>query len=144
MPFTSQVTMTELPMWQLWRIEHPLTLARKGSDVTVPAQFVSDGPTIPRPLWAVWPVWGKYGRAGVVHDYLCYRIDSGDPHPAAPTRWIADQIFLEAMNSLEVGWITRHILFFGARIGTVIGVKTKMIQFNAITEHERVLGKKIT
>jgi hypothetical protein len=35
-------------------------------------------------------------------------------------------------------------LFFGARIGTVIGVKTKMIQFNAITEHERVLGKKIT
>ena len=65
------ISQLENEQWWLWRVEHPMVwLVEGGTEITTPAGFVSDGPTIPRFLWAVLPVWGRWGRAGVMHDYL--------------------------------------------------------------------------
>jgi hypothetical protein len=41
-----------------------------GKIVTVPAGFVTDFASIPRPFWSILPTWGKYGPPAVVHDFL--------------------------------------------------------------------------
>jgi hypothetical protein len=120
--------------WRRWKLTVALVYEagrhNHGKLIVVPGGFVSDGPTIPRFLWAVLPVWGTYGRAGVVHDYLCARIEYGDPHEAARTRTEADGIFYDAMVVLGVGMLTRWAMYFGVRIGTLFRVRPKMIHFN--------------
>jgi len=98
--------------------------------VVTPAGFVSDGPTIPRIFWIIIPVWGRWGAAGVLHDYLCCRLVMLNPHPAAPTRVDADRLFLAAMKALGVGWFPRYILFLGVRIGAMLRLPTTMWQYN--------------
>jgi len=120
--------------WRRWRLHEALVFEagrrNHGKLIVVPGDFVSDGPTIPRFLWAVLPVWGTYGRAGVVHDYLCARIMLGDPHEAARTRTDADGIFYDAMAALGVGFCTRWAMYVGVRIGTLFGVKPTMLHYN--------------
>ena len=128
------LTMTELSRpgdWWLWRMECAQVWQVEGSgEIVVPAGFISDGPTVPRLFWNLFPVWGRYGRAGVLHDYLCARITLLNPHPAAPTRLEADRIFLAAMVALDVGWLSRTILFLSVRIGARIGLHTTMWAYN--------------
>src|SRR4029077_2230144 len=100
------------------------------SVIMVDKGFVTDGPSIPRFLWAILPVWASWSRAGVVHDYLCCMIALGRPHAQAPTRRDADHIFLEAMKAAEVGLFSRTILYLGVRIGTIFNVKTTMVTVN--------------
>lgn len=75
-----------------------------GFTVTVPAGFITDFASIPRPLWVLFPPTGRYGKAAVVHDYL-YRT------PGLVSKAIADATFLEAMGVLGVPWLTRHLLY---------------------------------
>jgi hypothetical protein len=128
--FLNQATLTDLDAdWHLWAVELSLRYQPTvGGTITVPVDFVTDGPSIPRIFWAILPVWGRYGRAGIVHDYLCYLLDKGAPHKAAQSRTQADGIFYEAMTALGVGWLPKWILYIGVRIGTLLGVKTTMIQ----------------
>lgn len=120
--FTGEITITSLAAdWRCWRLEQPLVYEvgalGSGRVITVPVGFVTDGASVPRPLWAVLPVWGRYSRAAVVHDYLCRLLARGLPHPQAPTRRAADAIFAEAMTACGVGPLTRRVLWFGARLG---------------------------
>lgn len=146
--FTGDLTVTQLSgkpgAWRLWRLEQPLVYEIEASSdeeldvvvhrpnraIVVEAGFVTDGPSIPRFLWAILPVWASWSRAGVVHDYLCCMIALGRPHPEAPTRTAADKIFVQAMAAGGVGIFSRTLLYIGVRIGTIFKVKTTMVGFN--------------
>lgn len=140
--FTDDLTVTQLSgddrnAWRLWRTETPLVYEAgelgSGREIIVPSGFITDGPSIPQFLWALLPVWGSYSRSGVVHDFLCYRLDKGDPHPEAPTRQAADHIFLESMGALNVNPLIKYAMYLGVRFGTLIGIRTTAIQWNAMS-----------
>lgn len=76
--------------------------------VYVPAGFVTDFASVPRVLWNILPPVGRYGKATVVHDYL-YRCTALD-------RATCDQVFLEAMQVLGVGWWTRRTMWLAVRV----------------------------
>lgn len=73
--------------------------------ITVPEGFETDFASIPRVFWRVLPPWGKYGKAAVVHDYLCVTKE----RPSIETH----KIFLEAMTVLEVPKWKRYIMYAG-------------------------------
>lgn len=76
--------------------------------ITVPPGFVTDYASVPRGMWNLFPPNGKYTPAAVVHDYL-YRCTDVD-------RYLCDQVFLEAMHVLGVGWWTRTLMYRAVRI----------------------------
>jgi Protein of unknown function (DUF1353) len=131
--FTSELTITHLS-GILWRLAEPLIyeVGGRGSGrvILVHKGFTTDGPSIPQVMCSILPVWASYSRAGVIHDYLCWRIAGNNPHPEAPTRADADRIFFEAMEVLNVGWVQRYALYWGVRLGTWFNVRTTMIDHN--------------
>lgn len=79
-----------------------------GLCIVIPAGFVTDFASIPRGLWNLLPPTGRYGKAAVVHDFMYRR-----------TRWnraVCDRVFLEAMNVLGVGWLTRYAIYAAVRV----------------------------
>lgn len=131
--FTGELTITHLS-GILWRLSEPLIyeVGGRGSGrvILVSKDFITDGSSIPQFLWSILPVWASWSRAGVIHDYLCYRIAVNNPHPEAPTRDHADRIFFEAMEALNVGWVQKYLLYWGVRFGTWYNVRTTMIDHN--------------
>lgn len=87
-----------------WFLTQPLEyeIRDTGVVVTVPAGFVTDFASIPRPFWSVLPRWGKYGAPAVVHDYLYW--------DQRCTRKQADRMLLVAMNETDVGGFWRFII----------------------------------
>ena len=79
--------------------------------ISVHAAFKTDFASIPH--WA-WPVMGhpagKHGKAAVVHDYL-YQ------HPHGRSRRRCDQVFLEGLKVLGVGWLKRTVMYSAVRVG---------------------------
>ena len=137
--FMSELTITHLSgkdrhSWRRWRLAEPLIyeVGGRGSGrfILVTKGFNTDGTSIPRPLWPILPVWANYSSAGVIHDYLCYRIANNNPHPEAPTRADADRIFFETMTVLNVGRVQKYALYWGARLGTLLNLRTTMIDHN--------------
>lgn len=81
----------------------------------VPKGTKTDFASVPRGFrWLISRV-GKYGKAAVLHDYLCGL--EGFP------RKEADQIFLEAMKALGVGWFKRRTMYFGVRSYSILTFK---------------------
>lgn len=93
--------------------------------VRVPKGFITDGASIPEILWSVLSPWGPYGKAAVVHDYLCtHRLMIRDGEVSRVTREGADWIFLEAMQVLGVPWFTAHIMWRAVRSYAILkGIK---------------------
>lgn len=82
-------------------------LSRDGFLFVIPRKIGTDFASIPRMFRAMISRVGKYGKAAVLHDWLCqYKIVS---------RKEADQIFLEAMELLGVGWFKRRAMYIGVR-----------------------------
>lgn len=79
-----------------------------GGAIYVPAGFETDFASVPRGLWNIFPPFGRYSKAAVVHDFLYRR--SGVP------RELCDKIFLEAMEVLGVGWLTRSTIYSAVRL----------------------------
>jgi hypothetical protein len=124
--FTSELTLTHMDAnWKLWRLERDFTyeVGDKGSGraITVPKGFLTDGASVPQFLWSMFPAWGSYSRAALVHDYLCYRLHEGVPHPEGKTRKDADKIFAEAMKVCGTGSLIRFVMYVGVRIGEYQG-----------------------
>jgi len=118
--FTGPLTLTELDLdWRQWRLEQPLIYvvgaAPEGPAVVVPRGFITDGASVPRPLWWLLPAWGRYSRAAVVHDYLCAAIRSGAPQPLAPDRRTADALFYQAMAACGVNVAMRWLMWAAVR-----------------------------
>ena len=120
--FEDALTLTEMGLnWRLWKVETAFVYERPcGAQIIVPANFETDGASVPQFLWVWLPTWGTYSRAAVVHDWLCFLLHYGDPHPQAKTRAQADAIFWEAMGVCGTNWLTKIILYAGVRIGAYL------------------------
>lgn len=92
--------------------------------VHVPAGYLTDGASVPRPFWSIVPPWGPYGQAAVVHDFLVdqlFYFVKGER--VTITRHHADRIFLEAMKVAGVSWLLRHVMYRSVSIWSRIKPK---------------------
>ncbi len=108
--------------WEHWRLMEDL--AWRG--FIVPAGFISDGASIPRPVWGLLPATGPYLAPALVHDMLIRAWVAGAPLPLARTRKACDDLFLEAMKDAGVGFFTRTIIYVAVRIGGDPKVKERI------------------
>ena len=113
MPFKSELEGRFLgnDKWQLTKVLIYETLS--GNLIIVPQGFISNGASIPRFFWRLIgsPWSGKYGRAAVVHDYMCF----AEKVP----RKQADKIFLEIMQELGVSWWRRGVMYWAVRVAGI-------------------------
>ena len=77
--------------------------------IEVPAGFVTDFASIPRPLWTLSSPHGFYSRASIIHDFLYW--------DQRCTREQADRIMLIAMQESTVGFAERQAIYAGVRAG---------------------------
>lgn len=109
--FTKTLVVSPLSDGRTWVLREPFSydIGAKGSGntITVPERFITDFASVPRLLWAVLPPWGKYGNAAVVHDFGYWE--------HSRSRKETDQVFLEGMEALGVGWLTRHMMYAAVR-----------------------------
>ena len=80
-----------------------------GEIIEVPAGYRTDFASIPRLFWRVLPPFGRYGKAAVVHDWLC------DVRPHICTSAVAAEVFLEGMTVLHVPVIVRMTMWAAVR-----------------------------
>lgn len=90
----------------------PLLFEDKKGKIIVPANFLSDGLSIPKMFQSIFSKSPSYIFAGILHDY-CYRKDSG----LGLSRRQADKIFLRWMKHYEVGILTRKTIWLAVRVG---------------------------
>lgn len=144
--FDRLLSVTQLPgkQWRLFQVNETITFFPDeeswtiGEGIEIPAGFITDGPSVPRFLWAFLPVFGSWALAGVLHDWLCCRIELREAHPLAPTRVACDNMFSLANNALEVSLISRALLYAGVWLGTKFHVPTTMKDNN-----EKLLAAKL-
>ena len=83
----------------------------------VPAGFLTDGASVPRPFWWLIPPFGEHGQAAVLHDLLCETSTMFEKElPVHVSRKQADEIFREAMKATGVGWLKRNFMYVCVRL----------------------------
>ena len=94
-----------------WRVLEGFRFRPTDGDlIVVPAEFITDFASVPRFFWRIFPPTGEYGKAAVIHDYL-YQF------PGDRDRGGCDQVFLDGMECLGVGWWTRQTMHKAVRLG---------------------------
>lgn len=89
--------------------------------ITVPAGYMSDGASVPRPLWWLLPPWGDVGtRAALFHDYACDRLKAGTPVSGGSTRAECDRLFREALEELGVASWRAWACWSGVRAYSIL------------------------
>jgi hypothetical protein len=83
--------------------------ALDGKEWMVPVAFDTDLASIPRIFWRWTPPAGPWGKAAIIHDFLC-------KHPSIERKY-ADDIFLEAMLYSGVHRWLAYSLYAGVRVG---------------------------
>lgn len=95
-----------------WELLEDLEYRVGGLDSTdiiiVPKGYHTDFASVPRAFWPVFPPFGRYSPAAVIHDFLY--------GGRRRSRKECDKIFLEAMEVMEVNWITRHTMYRAVRM----------------------------
>ena len=98
-----------------WLLQHTFTyITKSGKAITIPEGFETDGASSPLRI-LITTFGGHYSTASIVHDYLYYRINSGHPAYAAPTRKEADAILLEIMDRCGVNYWVKWAIWFVVR-----------------------------
>lgn len=82
-----------------------------GRTITVPAGYRTDFASVPRLFHRLVSPVGRHGKAAIVHDWLC------DESPKTTSFWEAANIFGEAMQTLGVSWLRRHLMVLAVKIG---------------------------
>jgi len=93
-----------------WRLIEPFVYYRTnntGDRVLVFEGFVTDFASIPKIFRNLIDIVGRHGKAAVIHDFLYF---SGKR-----SRKEADDIFLEGMVVLQVGYFKRYAMYWGVR-----------------------------
>ena len=106
--------------------------------IKIDPPYHTDFASIPRIFWSILPPVGLYGKAAVVHDYLCdvckecnYQYDKFD----IKTRGEADKIFLDAMTLLKVAGWKRYPMYWAVRAaGTLAEFRTKHCPANPLSQ----------
>lgn len=110
--FTDVLLVSPLDDGKSWVLMRGFGYARgsekSGDLINVPRGFITDFASVPRLIQGLVPRWGKYGNAAVIHDWL-YWEQSID-------RREADLIFLEAMEVMKVGPVTRFVIYKAVRL----------------------------
>ncbi len=89
----------------------------------VPAGFLTDGATVPRPFWWLVPPFGEHGQAAVLHDILCETATMFENEiPYSVSRKEADKIFREALKASGVGWFKRNLMYAAVRVWAILGI----------------------
>ena len=110
--FTEPLVVTPCPDGHTWILlcDFGYEIGQEDSNdvIDVPIGFYTDFASIPRLLWTLLPRWGKYGNAAVIHDYLYW--------DQSRTRKESDEILLEGMVVLGVGYIKRYAIYWAVRL----------------------------
>lgn len=96
-------------------VEPFLYKSEKGIYYSISRKTKTDFASVPRGFrWLISRV-GKYGKAAVLHDWLCghYKV----------SRKEADQLFLEAMKLLGVSWWKRRTMYSSVRLYAIATFK---------------------
>ena len=89
----------------MWELTEPFEYHRKNEIIKVPAGFLFDFASIPKPFWSIiGSPTGKYGPAALIHDFLC------DTKPYSYTK--IDYIFYEAMKVLKIPYLKRTLMYW--------------------------------
>ncbi len=118
----------------LWGVQRPLTY-QTGEDlnelITVPAGFVTDLASVPRPMWSIYPPDGPWVKAAVIHDFLydtggggLWNGTAGITRAQPYTRAQADHILREAMADRGIGPWERAVIWSAVRLGGARGWKS--------------------
>jgi hypothetical protein len=115
----------------LWALQRPLvydTGDRRHERITVPAGFVTDLASIPRPVWSFYPPDGPWVKGAIVHDFLYYTQGDGEwngqhgvPEGRRYSRAEADGVLWEAMTDRGVGLWGKIVIWSAVRLGGWIG-----------------------
>ena len=103
-------TLTDDLVYCTMRYGKPFTL------IVVPAGFVTDLASIPRPLQGLVPVNGRHRSPAVVHDFLARRNPLFDEKGEdGIDRRMADKVFYEAMDLRGVPVVRRYAMLGAVR-----------------------------
>ncbi|OHB78646.1 MAG: hypothetical protein A2W31_15260 [Planctomycetes bacterium RBG_16_64_10] len=101
-----------------YRLTEPLTISSTGDrhgvltmQIVIPKDFVTDLASVPRVWWRVFPPAGTYAAAAVVHDWF-YQ------HPQGVSRFLADAIFRDLMDAMQVPWWKRWFMWAAVRLNS--------------------------
>ncbi len=95
-------------------LEHYQRFCTSAGWITVPTGTFTDGLSIPKAAWPiVGPANGPAFRAGILHDFLYSK--ASDRHYGHLDRQDADELFLETMHNLGIGWARRNTIYAAVR-----------------------------
>jgi len=77
--------------------------------IIVPIGYITDFATVPRIFWTVISPVDRHAKAAVIHDFLY-------DYPECYSRKEIDEIFLEALNVLDIKSWKKNCLFYGVRL----------------------------
>lgn len=98
---------------QRWRINSDLVCDTPFGRVVVPRGFVTDGASVPRPVWFLYPpIDGDYDAAAVLHDWA-YR----NAELLGLNRGQADQLLKEGMVATGTAGRKRAAIYSAVRLG---------------------------
>lgn len=105
-PKVQQISSTE---WRLLEaLEYHVGDENSAEVINVPEGFITDFASVPRAFWWLFPPFGRYSPGAVIHDFLyTYKVYN---------RKKCDDIFLEAMQVMEVNWQTRYTMYWAVRV----------------------------
>lgn len=95
---------------RIFMLEHPFRYFSSFGVITVPGGFITDGASIPRCFWNILAPFGEYFEAAIIHDFL-YTEEN-----RRFTRKQSDDIFMEAMFNVGIGWFTRGLIYRAVRL----------------------------
>jgi hypothetical protein len=102
-------------------LQEPLIYHGHYETFTVPAGYVTDFASVPRPLVWLIPTYGKYTQAAILHDYLIT--------DAQPARLITsvdtDGMFRRVMRELGVPFARRWLMWCGVRWGAIFNPRRR-------------------
>jgi len=90
----------------------PLLFKDDKGKILIPANFLSDGLSIPKMFQNIFSKSPSYIFAGILHDF-CYKKNTG----LDLSRRQADKIFLRWMKHYQVGLMTRQTIWLAVRVG---------------------------
>ena len=107
--FTTPLRVTETGDGTTWRLTGPMLVEYGNKVMAVPAGFETDFASIPRVFRSLVPILGRQNKPSVWHDYLYVE--------KPVSRRDADWLFLEALESVGVGWLKRNAMWAAVRVG---------------------------
>ena len=112
--FTTQLTTKPAGGYKLELTGHLKYVGVNSVPVIVPAGFITELTSIPVMFQFVFPVVDEHMPSAVMHEWLYFK--RGKSLGYTYSRKDCDRLFLEAMESLGVNYLTRHAMYFAVRL----------------------------